>query len=295
MVLGLGIREHLFNVIPQPTSSFKGQTIIVTGGNRGLGIETARHIANLNAAKIILAVRDESKGTAARKSIIDSCTTSCVIEVWQLDLSSYDSVKAFAKRAQKLERLDCIIHNAGIAVIDFATHEKDEASITINVVSPMLLTFLLLPKLQATAAELAKAPTRISIVTSEWHTLVKLPRQNILSDLDNPQKANMVNRYNETKLMGVFAARALAQHLSAPNSPYSDVVVNLVNPGNAKTGIIDNLHGFFRLLMVIIQTFLARTPEHSARGMVYAAAAGRESHGQYMAFCKVGESVFQAF
>jgi retinol dehydrogenase-12 len=57
VVLGLGIREHLFNVLDRPASSFEGQTIIVTGENRGLRVETARHIVTLSAAKVILAAR----------------------------------------------------------------------------------------------------------------------------------------------------------------------------------------------------------------------------------------------
>jgi NAD(P)-dependent dehydrogenase (short-subunit alcohol dehydrogenase family) len=78
-------------VRPQyPTKSFAGQTVIVTGSNVGLGKEAARHIARLGVSKLILAVRNVDAGEEAKGDI--ESTTNCgkmVIEVWQLDLSSY--------------------------------------------------------------------------------------------------------------------------------------------------------------------------------------------------------------
>lgn len=41
-------------------------------------------------------------------------------EVFQLDLASFDSVKAFGARCGELERLDIVIENAGIATREFS-------------------------------------------------------------------------------------------------------------------------------------------------------------------------------
>lgn len=78
---------------PKPTKSFAEQTVIVTGANTGLGLEAARHITRLNATKVILAVRNTSKGEAAKRSIEESTGRLGVVEVWPLDLSNYESVK----------------------------------------------------------------------------------------------------------------------------------------------------------------------------------------------------------
>ena len=46
---------QLVTSIPIPTASFSGQTIIITGANRGLGFEAAKHFVRLDVARLILA------------------------------------------------------------------------------------------------------------------------------------------------------------------------------------------------------------------------------------------------
>ena len=101
---------QLFTQLPKPTTSFEGKTVIVTGSNVGLGKEAARHITNNNASTVILAVRSLEKGEAAKKDIEASTGKTNVVKVWQLDMSSYQSVLDFAERANKeLPRLDIAI------------------------------------------------------------------------------------------------------------------------------------------------------------------------------------------
>jgi len=57
------------------------------------------------------------KGEAAKHDIERSTGRTGVVEVWKLDLQDYDSVKAFAKRAEGLKRLDIVIENAGISML----------------------------------------------------------------------------------------------------------------------------------------------------------------------------------
>ena len=81
---------------PVPTASFKGKTAIVTGASSGLGLEACRWMVRLGASQVILACRNLEKGKAAAKDI--QATTSCssdTLEVWHLDLSSYESVQDF--------------------------------------------------------------------------------------------------------------------------------------------------------------------------------------------------------
>ncbi|KAH1360553.1 hypothetical protein KXV22_002782 [Aspergillus fumigatus] len=84
--------SQLFVTPAYPTHSFKDQTIIVTGSNVGLGLEAARHFVRLNAATVILAVRNRPAGEAAKASIQASHPDSATsVEVWDLDLASYAS------------------------------------------------------------------------------------------------------------------------------------------------------------------------------------------------------------
>ena len=74
---------------------FLGKTVIVTGANTGIGKETALDLVK-RGAKVILACRDEQRATDAAKDIIAE-TGSDKVHVRIVDLSSFESVRAFAK------------------------------------------------------------------------------------------------------------------------------------------------------------------------------------------------------
>ena len=159
--------SQLFVTPPYPTHDFSGQTIIVTGSNTGLGFEAARHFVRLNCAKLIIAVRTTSKGEQAKEDILKSTgRTSDCIEVWPLDLTKSESVKAFATRAKSLDRLDVLLENAGIQFIDYVDNEGFEATIKVNVISTFLLALLMLPKLKESAQKHNTTP-HLAIVSSE--------------------------------------------------------------------------------------------------------------------------------
>lgn len=183
--------------LPYPTQKFTGQTIIVTGSNIGMGLEAARHFVRLDAGKVILAVRNISKGEAAKKSILESeKRPDEVVEVWELDLASYASTKAFAQRAQGLERLDVVVENAGIYMYSFEMAEEDESTITVNNVSTFLLGILLLPKLRETSIAQRKE-TVLTFTGSFVHYLTEFPERiadKIFDELADRTKANMNDR-----------------------------------------------------------------------------------------------------
>ena len=274
-----------------PTRSFAGETVIVTGSNVGLGKEAARHIARLGASKLILAVRNVKAGEDAKRDI--EATTNCgagVIEVWNLDLSSYESVKTFAARAAKLDRIDVLLENAGIAVSKYSESEGHERTITVNVISTFLLALLLLPKLKATATKFNTTP-RLVIVSSEVHKMTqfaegKLPVGQIFPALDGEKTANMGERYQTSKLLEVLAIRQIAPQIAA-----SGVILNNLNPGLCHS----ELGRDGPLLLTIMKFFLARSTEVGSRTLVAAAAAGEESHGKYMTDCKVAEGALSPF
>lgn len=166
--LGGFLYRQLLVTPPKPKTRFDDKTVIVTGSNVGLGLEAARHFARLGAARVILAVRDLDKGELAKKSIDQTLSFSpSPIAVWKLDLSSYGSVQEFAARVNKdLDRVDVVCENAGIATGIFRITERDESTITTNVVSPFLLAFLLLPKLKETGKRFNTLPI-ITFTSSE--------------------------------------------------------------------------------------------------------------------------------
>ena len=265
-------------------TDFSGQTIVVTGSNVGLGKEAARHFARLNAAKVILAVRNLEQGEEVKKSIETTTNRSGVVEVWKLDLSSFDSVKEFAKRAtSELKRLDALMLNASIAAGGFRMNEGYEASITVNVLSTFLLMFMILPIMEKTAKMSPPLPPRICITTSEVHTWVKLPPADypegkMLASMSNEatNKDKITNRrYPESKLLQVLLVRAIAPLMQKSNG---GVVLNMLNPGLCHSALSRDSG----IMLEIVKFFLARSTEVGSRTLVASAEVGKESHGKYM-------------
>lgn len=150
------------------TQDCAGRTYIVTGSNTGLGFEAAKHLAALGSAKVILAVRNLEAGNAAKAKILaDTKANSDAVDVWALDLSNYDSVKAFANRATaELDRVDSLICNAAVAEQTTRKVEGHVPCITVNVTSTFLLSMLMMPKLRETAKKYSNAVPHIVIVSS---------------------------------------------------------------------------------------------------------------------------------
>ncbi|KAJ9607616.1 hypothetical protein H2200_007694 [Cladophialophora chaetospira] len=285
------IYSQLFVRPAYPERSFAGETVIITGSNVGLGKEAARHVARLGVSKLILAVRNTIAGEDAKKEIESSlkCDPS-VIEVWSLDLSSYDSVKAFAERASKLQRIDVLLENAGIATDKYSDAEGHERTITVNVISAFLLALLLLPKLKSTAKQFNTSP-RLTIVSSEVHGWCKFaewkePTGKIFPALSNEKTANMGERYPVSKLLEVLAVKQIA-----PKLANSGVILNILNPGLCHSELGRDGPWF----LTILKFFLARTTEVGSRTLVASAAAGTESHGKYMHDGLVAEGELSPF
>ncbi|OCK82668.1 hypothetical protein K432DRAFT_433344 [Lepidopterella palustris CBS 459.81] len=142
------IYGQLFVSSPSPTTSFAGKLVIVTGRNTGHGLEAVRHFTRLVARAVILAVRNLSKGGAAKKCI--GASTHCPAGTVQL-----------AVRAEKERyRVDVLLKNAGIVTLKSAVAKGNELTLTPNAVAAFLETareFGALPNLIVTASEMRPA------------------------------------------------------------------------------------------------------------------------------------------
>ncbi|KAL9020034.1 MAG: hypothetical protein Q9185_002723 [Variospora sp. 1 TL-2023] len=277
------IWTQLAYTLPYPQTPATGQTVIVTGSNVGLGLEAARHYLRLGAANLILAVRSIEKGEAAKKAIEESENRSGVVQVWQLDLQSYESVKQFAQRVNRLPRLDIMLENAGIATQTYRQAEEDESTITVNVVSTFLLALLVLPKMRETSTRFNTTPC-LTIVTSEAHGFTTLPERhspNIFKKLSDEKTADMPNRYPVSKLLEIFYCRELAPRMNAGDRP--NVTLNYVTPGLCHSELTREGDWGIRLLKLCI----ARTTEAGSRNLLWATQAGPESHGKYIGNCRI--------
>lgn len=116
---------------------------VVTGGNRGIGLEICRQLAQAGM-HVILTARDKAKGEAAAKKL--------GVESHQLDVDSDDSVKAFARwLADTRGRCDVLVNNAGVMpdprgsrVLDSKV-ETWRATLETNLLGPLRMIQAIVP------------------------------------------------------------------------------------------------------------------------------------------------------
>ena len=190
------LHSQLFVEPPVPTHDFSGQTIIVTGANRGIGYEAIRHLLRLNAATVVLAVRSVTRGNEAAAALHSATGRSGVVKVYELDMASQESVKKFAAQMEALDRLDAVLLNAGIYTQDFEIVDGYESTLTTNVINTFLLAMLLVPVLRKSSQSWNIVP-RISIVASDRHVMTNLPEwkaNNTFQLLNDRKMAKMNDR-----------------------------------------------------------------------------------------------------
>jgi len=126
-----------------------GKTVIITGAATGIGVETARALAE-QGAEVVLAVRNQTAGDAAVADI-NQTAKGPKARLAQLDLSSQASVKGFVDTWGG-QPVDILINNAGVmACPQSYTHDDLEMQIGTNHFGHAALTLGLAPALEKAA------------------------------------------------------------------------------------------------------------------------------------------------
>jgi NAD(P)-dependent dehydrogenase (short-subunit alcohol dehydrogenase family) len=198
------------------------RTILITGGNTGLGFATASALAE-TGAQVVVTSRDPDKGRAAADRIADN--TGNQVEVMELDLASLSSVREFAAAfIERHEDLAVLINNAGgIFGSHRVTDDGFEMTIGTNHLGPFLLTNLLTELLAASA------PSRIINVASSGHGYAKDGMY--LDDLNwERRRYRQQAVYGHSKLANILHVRELNRRLSPQG-----VTAYAVHPGVVRT------------------------------------------------------------
>jgi NAD(P)-dependent dehydrogenase (short-subunit alcohol dehydrogenase family) len=120
---------------------------LVTGGNRGIGLEVCRQLAG-RGIKVILGSRDSTKGTAAAREL---AAAGAPVEARQLDVSSAKSISECMNWVRNdIGRLDILVNNAGVMIEEGDADPLEELEIIretmqTNVHGPFLLSRLAIP------------------------------------------------------------------------------------------------------------------------------------------------------
>lgn len=282
-----------FKPVPVTDVDLTGKTAIVTGSNCGIGLEVSRQLLNLGLDKLILAVRNEDKGKGAAIDLAggrDPALKDETIEVWNLDLDSYDSVVSFASRAKSLTRLDLVFLNAGIVLAKRAFNEetKHDEIIQVNYLSTALLALSLLPAIKA-ARPNQPGPTRMTFTLSEgaaWSKFNFDPNQSILKSLDAPAKDyDTTAQMMTSKLLGQFFVAYLAKRV-----PPCLAIINSASPGAVHDSQFNREinQTFAGAIFKRFHRHVANTSTVGAHMITNAALEhGEETHGQFLSFQKM--------
>ena len=268
---------------PAPSTSLSGKTAIVTGGNTGLGYEAALQLLGFELSHLILAVRSLDKGEAAAAKL-RQLYSKANVEVWQLDMSLYESIQFFARRVKsQLSRIDIVLLNAGVIGLNFKAVKSTghEECLQVNYLSTMLLAILLIPILKANGPP-GEQPARLTIVNAALTLAAKFPNRDanpLLPSLDDPKKFDRQENYNTAKLLAHMFLWKLVDYISA-----DDIIVNLADPAWCKgTELTRDVKGGMKVGVKLFGALTGRTKQVGASCFVDALVnKGKESHGCFL-------------
>ncbi|GFF51314.1 retinol dehydrogenase 12 [Aspergillus udagawae] len=268
-----------------------GKTYIITGGNSGLGLETARHLVSASAECVVLAVRNLKAGEVAKNDIEKTTGRKGVVQVRHIDMSTYASVQSFVEKiTDELDRIDGFICNAGIMIDAWSQSEGMETSMFVNVISTVFLGALMMPKLKKCASKYNIKPTLVFIVSVLGYTAkseMDKSRNGVIFDgLNNQKRANMDSRYALTKLVEECAVRQLAALCPVERT---GVVITMVAPGLCSTGLGRDVRTFTKIMHEAVRAMMARTAEEGSRTILHGLLVGEEGHGKLLSGCKIKE------
>ncbi|KAI0395697.1 putative carbonyl reductase [Xylariaceae sp. FL0594] len=278
-----------------PGTDLTGKTVIVTGGNAGLGLEAARQFLALKASRVIIAVRSEAKGREAVAELkadptVQKVNPDAIVEAFPLDLDDFQSGADFVRKVKnEVPQLDILLNNGGTNVLRYSKSASGhEHVMQVNVYTHFLVSLGLLPLLISTA-ERRGAATHLSFVGSSMqnsHSLAKkplAPDKTIIQHWDDQKTYNPMTRYQDTKFMVNVLVRGLAKMVGQDNNP-PKVIVNQMCPGLVQTGFDKDLPAWLKPLMYVYRKVSARHVSEGARTLIYASAVvGPEAHGKFLA------------
>ena len=214
----------------------EGKRVLITGGNSGIGLITARELASMGA-EIVLACRDSAKTEEALKTI--GGVASIQPTNLPVELANLSSVRSLgASFLDRYDRLDVLINNAGIFPSkQQMTDDGFEMQMGVNHLSHFLLTHLLLDCLKSSS------PARIISVSSTLHKKSEMD----IDTFRGFKKYNASAAYNQSKLGNVMFALELAKRLEG-----TKVTSNVLHPGAVKTDIVRDLPWIVRFIIGMV-------------------------------------------
>ncbi|KAI9462833.1 NAD-P-binding protein [Lactarius psammicola] len=216
-----------------------GKTVIVTGGNGGIGRETARVLLS-KGARVYIATRSEEKSQKAIEELKKETGKDSIFFL-KLDLADLVSIKAAAAEyISKETELHTLYNNGGVMYtpIDHVTTQGFDMQFGTNVLGHFYLTKLLLPVLTATAKKTPAGTVRVVNVSSighqygapegiRWSTIA--PGND---SLEARKKLGTTKLYGQSKLGNILFSNEFARRYGAEG-----IVSTSLHPGGINTDL----------------------------------------------------------
>ena len=284
--------------------SQEGRTVVITGGNTGLGFEAARVLAQAGAT-IVLACRDPARAAAAAARIqaatSGAATSSTAgsgtagsrtagsrarIDLVRLDLASLASVREAADQLRSsYPAIDLLINNAGGVNPRYQrTEDGFERTLATNHLGPFALTGLVLDRL------LPVPGSRVVTVSSIGH------RRGVINfdDLQADHGYRFQPAYFQSKLANLLFTYELQRRLAAAGA---GTIAVAAHPGNARTEFGRDMNRAVRIAMSprlrALTWWLMQSPQVGALATVRAATDPQARGGDY--FGPPGRSQFTGY
>lgn len=253
-----------------------GKTFLITGGNVGLGYETAKEIAR-RGGNVVLACRNTTKGDEAVASIVKAAGGNTNVFCMKLDLASLSSVNAFIKEAQsKYESIDVLICNAGVWIPmeqKMKTQDGYEMHFGVNHLAHLAIAKGLIPQLERSN------DGRIIFVSSGLMERGKIDLKNAVytgreENSENGQSSFAPpTGYCDSKLMNAMTSKYLATVLPPSIVTYS------VCPGFCRSSLARNVSipWYQKTLVGPLMLMIQRTQLQGAQNIIFAACESKDS------------------
>lgn len=253
-----------------------GKVVVITGGNTGIGKETARDLSRRGAAEVVLACRDMGKAEKAANEIEKE--TGNKVTTLKLDLASLASIRASTEQLKaRHPSIHILINNAGVMMCpQWETEDGFEMQFGTNHLGHFLWTLLLLDNIKNAA------PSRIVNLSSRAHTRGGMH----FDDLMMKKNYSSMGAYSQSKLANILFTKELNRRLEG-----TGVTCYAVHPGVVQTELGRHLGGFVNFLGNTIGNLMLKTPEMGAQTSVYCATeeSVTKNSGCYFSDCAIKE------
>lgn len=223
--------------------SLKDKTILITGGNSGLGFESAAFYASKDAT-VIIASRSLERGETAKDEIL-KVYPNATLDVHQMDLESLSSIKVFVDTIKdKYDHIDILLNNAGIMTVPYGlTEDGFEKQFGVNHLGHFALTAQLFDLIKK-----GNDP-RIVNISSVSHRIGTMDFHNLMYEQGAYSEARA---YGRSKLANLLFTLELDRRLKEAHVP---IKVLAAHPGVSNTNLMRHIdkRGIYKMFNWLIK------------------------------------------